>query len=319
MAKLNGRLKAALPTGLRRWLRERKSLIQLRREFKRDAERYANAAAESTRTLGLTPIQLEAQLTKDYHRVEKGLALPAPKRPFGADVLRRLDEMIPQAAEVAAGSTFLARATSARTALAQWNQDGNIDDAVAPLLTEATQTPPAAPGADRLFTTRRSVRHFSPDPIDSAIVHEAISLALNSPSVCNRAPWRVRSYTGEDARRVLAHQNGNRGFGDNIPTLLLVTVDAGLMTGAGERNQAWIEGGIFGSTLVWALHSLGVATCMLNLSLTNAAADDLRSETGMNARELPIMMIAVGHAARGARVAASRRRALSEVLINDSE
>lgn len=232
----------------------------MQREFLSDSARYALAApVEEGTSRSLTPLQREAQLTRDYHRVEKGLAFGAPKRPFGAAVAERLDA-----------------------------------------LHEPSQRPSLPNGSGR----RR----------DRCGGH-APRCAASSPSVCNRQPWKVRVFEGADVADMLKYQNGNRGFRENVPMLAVISVELAHFSGAGERNQAWIEGGIFSSSLVWVLHALGLESCMLNLSITNAAADALRTAAGIPASEVPIMMIAFGYGAEGHRVARSPRRELDSVLV----
>lgn len=286
------------------------------REFRKDKRRYqAYSSLIESASPTLRGTELESQLTRDYHRVEKALALPKPKRPFGGSfLLSRLNRLIPLGEEVAPNASFVTAAVAARDALVQWNSTGVTDDAVAPIAHIPEDHGCDDPSA--FFTSRRSVRHFSSVVVDLDTIHEAIRLAAHSPSVCNRQPWKVRLFSGEDAVRVLRHQNGNAGFTENIPLLALVSVEISHFFGPGERNQAWIEGGIFASSLVWALHGLGLQSCMLNLSITNQKADSLRRDSGMSSSELPIMMIAIGHGARSHRVARSHRRALHEIAVN---
>ncbi|MGP6176014.1 nitroreductase family protein [Microbacterium sp. A196] len=217
------------------------------------------------------------------------------------------------AQRVAPSAPYVERARVARDALDRWNSNGTSDDQVAPMISAVSSSGISDP-IHHLFVTRRSVRTFEATPVDPAQVTEAIRLALNTPSVCNRAPWNVRIFSGTEATDILRHQNGNRGFGHQIPAVLLVTVNVGLMTGTGERNQAWIEGGIFSSTLVWALHSMDIATCLLNLSLETDRANELRVNAALDDSDVPIAMIAIGHATPTARVAASTRRRLADVL-----
>jgi nitroreductase len=313
------RIEEKLPSRLIDWLTLPYATfhkLQQRNEFRRDKLRYETHSSliesSSSRLRGLP---LEAQLTRDYHRVEKALALPAPKRPFGqAYLLARLNRLIPVGESVAQDTSYVAAAVAARNALLEWNSTGTTDASVAPI----SPVPDDRGCSDpvEFFSSRHSVRHFSHEPVKREDVLEAITLAAYSPSVCNRQPWKVRLFTGEDTLRVLQHQNGNSGFRDNIPMLVLVSVEIGYFYGPGERNQAWIEGGIFASSLVWALHGMGLNSCMLNLSITNGKADRLREDSGMPDSELPIMMIAIGYGAEGHRVARSHRRVLSEIVVD---
>src|SRR3546814_11683998 len=64
------------------------------------------------------------------------------------------------------------------------------------------------------FRTRASVRDYSSAPVPSAVIEEAVELALHSPSVCNRqASYVYCLQSREIIDRALSLQNGNRGFG----------------------------------------------------------------------------------------------------------
>ncbi|WP_162246669.1 nitroreductase family protein [Microbacterium sp. Root53] len=274
-------------------------------------KRYAHPAVRSGRNVPGS--FLEAEITKDYHRVEKGLALAAPKRPFGSEVQARLERLLPLAEAQDPNAPYVRFGREALEALKLWNESGVIDDRIAPPRSVARTESLEPSVSPQFFQSRHSVRHFAAEPVDRALLDEAIILAAQSPSVCNREPWRIRIYDGADVQRLLAHQNGNRGFTSDVPALALITVDLGMFTGLGERNQPWIEGGIFSSTFVWALHSLGLSSCMLNLSLETRAADALRAEAGVSAGEVPIMMVAIGWASENHRVARSGRRDLAQL------
>lgn len=289
------------------------------REFLIDWRRFARYSTPSESSLSrLSPIGLESQLTRDYHRVEKGLALPAPKRPFGqGPLLNRLNELIPVAEATAPNAPYVRTSIAARDALVAWNDTGAIDDEVSPVAPEWEGQESAV--VEAFFRSRRSVRHFSSEAVDLEIVHRAIELAAFSPSVCNRQPWKIRLFSGSNIGKVIRHQNGSRGFAEGIPLLALITVDLGHFVGRRERNQAWVDGGIFASSLVWALHGLGLNSCMLNLSITNTAADALRRDADLNGSEVPIMMVAIGKGAEGHRAARSIRRKLEDLLVKQDQ
>ena len=302
------RLKRLIPKSLLRRRREIQRAIALRREFRSDRKRYAAAMLpeDDMAHAGLTGRNLEAQLTKDYHRVEKGLALRTPRQPFGADVADRMDLLAPHAAE----SPYAAHVESARVALHEWNSSGLRSDLVSPPRHSEVR---GIEDVERFFGTRHSVRDFADVDVSPDLLTRAVALAVNTPSVCNRQAWRVRFFHGDAADRIRRHQNGNAGFGQ-IPVIALITVDAQMFAGAGERNQGWIEGGLFAMSLAWVLHGLGLDTCLLNMSVGNAAADALRLEEGIPPEELIIMMMAIGYGREGHRRARSPRRHVDEVI-----
>ncbi|MBO1267721.1 nitroreductase family protein [Arthrobacter cavernae] len=310
-------LKEILPRPLIRLVGRLIAPFEHVREFSIDAWRYLKHSSPRDGVVGPADgvARLEAQITKDYHRVEKGLTLSEPKRPFGIEVHNRLSSLVPQARERVPQASFVRFADDALEALASWNELGTINSLVSP---EVSNTAGRLDDAtlSTFFSTRRSVRNFdTAKPVDTALLRQATMLALNTPSVCNRQAGRVHYFTDKfDVERILRLQNGNAGFRASVGAVAIVTVDSRLFTGATERNQRWVDGGLFAMTLVWALHGVGLQTCMLNWSATNRRSQLLRAETNVDAHEDIVVLIAIGHAQEGHRVARSERRQLHEVM-----
>lgn len=310
-------LKSVLPTPIIRAAGHLLAPLEHAVEFYLDAFRYMKHSSPRDGVVGRgdSSTKLEAQITKDYHRVEKGLTLPNPRRPFGVDVHKRLSTLVPEAKRRNPEAAYVGYAEDALSALSTWNDSGSIDDLVSPSVTED------APGLDsndmhRFFSSRRSVRNFDPArPVEREKLSLATKWALNTPSVCNRQAGRVYYFTDKsEVENVLRLQNGNAGFRSSVSAVAVVTVDSRLFTGATERNQRWVDGGLFAMTLVWALHGVGLHTCMLNWSATNKSSQKLRQATGIEGHEDIVVLIAIGHADRGHRVARSERRHLEEVM-----
>lgn len=296
------------------------SRARLFREFIRDARRYSRLSTPTARweLNRLTGGNLECQVTKDYHRIEKGLAFASPRRPFGEDARSRLQDAFGADPQLRAGNAaYVSYAADALVALDDWNARGVESETVTVLGSALPKSTLSAAEAEGFFASRRSVRNFdSKRPVDLAVVAKAVDLAGNAPSVCNRQGWRAHYFSDyADVQRLLTHQSGNRGFGESIPGLLIVTADVRMFSGTGERNQRWIDGSLFAMSVVWALHALGASTCMLNWSKDNADSARLREAADIPTDEDVIAMIAVGYPQPGFRVARSARRALDEVLI----
>ena len=85
-----------------------------------------------------------------------------------------------------------------------------------------------------------------------------------TPSVCNRQHWRAHFYSGKQKNEILAFQNGNTGFTENIPYIAVVTSDLRAFYTADERNQSCVDGGLFSMNLMYAMQSVGLSSCALN-------------------------------------------------------
>lgn len=168
---------------------------------------------------------------------------------------------------------------------------------------------------ERFFLSRHSVRDFGPAPVPRALIERAVRLAMKTPSVCNRQAWHVYQLDRrESIDRALALQNGNRGFGHDVPCLLLITADLRAFDTHGERFQHWVDGGMFAMSMVLALHALGLGACCLNWS--RGAGDDrrLRRRVAIDPAHTLIMMMAVGYPSEHLKVCYSARRPLGSVL-----
>jgi nitroreductase len=156
--------------------------------------------------------------------------------------------------------------------------------------------------------SRHSVRNFADRPVDEATILGAIDTARFAPSVCNRSSGRVYySFDRKDITEALKVQQGATGFMATIPCLMVVVSDRRAFYSVGERNQCFVDGGLFAMSLVYALHGLGLGTCMLNWSKTPKVDQDLRRRFRIDDEHEIISLVAVGHRPDNVRVARSPR------------
>jgi nitroreductase len=168
---------------------------------------------------------------------------------------------------------------------------------------------------ESFLTSRHSIRHFDDRSVAEELIQRAVSLAISTPSVCNRQAWKARVFKDPKHKKVILDlQNGNRGFGEQIDTLIVVTCDLQSFMSVGERNEAWIDGGMFSMSLVLALHSVGLGTCCLNWSVRQEQDRELRDTIAVPEAEVIVMLIAVGHIPERLSVARSARKPLNDVL-----
>lgn len=167
---------------------------------------------------------------------------------------------------------------------------------------------------EEFFLSRNSVRDFSSQPVDHREVARALTLAMKTPSVCNRQGWYVYHV---DQRTLidscLSLQNGNKGFGHEIPCLLIITADLKAFDTAGERYQSWIDGGMFSMSVIYAFHALGLSTCCLNWSKTPRDDIKLRKLMPIKPNHSVLMMLAVGYPKEKIKVCYSARNPLNSI------
>jgi nitroreductase len=308
----------------KRW----RKLIFLYLETLKDARRFlhsGNPKQTGTNDLAIS----EGDIVRNYHVIEKGLSMPEFRPGFGKDQVNHLVSII-QKWECKKHPLDNRQYQAAKGVLAAYRERhekidhpaaGRIPKSLLPHDSICGGTKPYVPALPsdldsfaRIVRSRSSVRSFipsqSPDP---ELVNLAIDDARWSPSVCNRQTARVHLYTGDQALELLRYQSGNRGFGHRVPLLIIVTSDLRYFSGINERNQGWIDGGMFSMLLLLGLHARGLGAVALNWSVVNQTDAAIRKPSGIPEHERIIMMIGCGVPEPSCVVPVSARRSVTEI------
>lgn len=278
---------------------------------------------------------LQAELMIEAHGLEKCLAFADFELRRGIGKLKAAQRLLAAASRAGLPEDDTA-VCMAKAALANYRQvhaaagddlrdvlDPSLalPDAAPASLGQSLRQPCVAPSAamgEALLAgmlSRASVREYAATPITREEVEAVVRGAMATPSVCNRQGYRAH-FTVERAviDAALACQNGNRGFGERVPGLFVVTSDLGIFSGPSERNQAFVDGGLFAMSLMLSLHAHGFGSCPLNWSASYRQDQRLRQAVSIPAAEAIVMMISFGHYAPDTRAAGSRRYPLDHVL-----
>lgn len=282
--------------------------------------------------------KLSAELVFQYHKLEKGLCIPGEKRFFGRDpviatcllLLRWRESGHSLNDPVYLGALETLRSYNRRLVQTPAPENdakrilslldrclGSTQEAVeyaTPLLHRKTDG--ATDIFEKLCVDRRSVRAYSSKPVPIELLEKTIKLAQLSPSACNRQPWLVHIYRNPaQIKKLLALQSGNAGFGHQLSTLLVITADSRYFFDASERNEPYIDAGLFSMSLILALQSHNLASCCLNWCVQPEVDKKGHALGEIPENEKIIMYLAVGYAAEDALVPRSQRRALNSVMI----
>jgi nitroreductase len=246
--------------------------------------------------------------------VEKGISLEQAKQPFGIELRRRLLQSLNNSNVKSKDPILETRAKLAISALDNWNLAGNRGIGLVTEKVPELNTMKYEEVFESFFSSRKSIRNFSEKQMEQHRVLEAIKMALNSPSVCNRQGWRIWLVQDkEKVREIRQLQNGNLGF-TNLNTLLVFGVDRRMFTVGIERNQMWVDGGLFAMSTVWSLHSKGIGSCFLNWAESPKQSKKLRSILKAPICYEFITLCAIGYADENSLSALSAKKSLDEVL-----
>ncbi|QCO58130.1 nitroreductase family protein (plasmid) [Pseudorhodobacter turbinis] len=278
--------------------------------------------------------QTEYAILKQYHGIEKGLSLKEPRPGFGQekikDLLVRIDTYEkdpahkPAVVKAAIGSlldyrTFNRTHDVSQLWLDRWlearssqqiehaERDGGVEHVTRAAILEKT-----AGVTENFFMSRHSIRNFSGGEVPFDDIERAANIARKTPSVCNRQG--PRSHCFMNASKALKLQSGNAGFGHQASRALVITSDIQAYSSVGERHQAYIDGGLYAMSIVYALHALGYGSCMLAWNQTMQKNAKARTKLGIPDNEVIIMMIAVGTLPDELVVANAYRRPVSSSL-----
>lgn len=163
--------------------------------------------------------------------------------------------------------------------------------------------------------SRRSCRNFSTEKIPLDIYQKAIELANNYPSACNRQPCRV--YIVQDQTKigeVFSLHGGNRGFGHNVTTLLVITSFLGGYSMDRELNCAFVDGGIYTMNLTYALHYCEVGCCILNWSVDVKKDKLMRQYLPIKDNEAIVTLLACGKPVEEFVLCDSGKRNINDII-----
>ncbi|MEV6120243.1 nitroreductase family protein [Streptomyces sp. NPDC052077] len=89
----------------------------------------------------------------------------------------------------------------------------------------------------RVIRSRRSVRHYRPDPVPAALLRELVDLALEAPSSFNLQSRSVVTVTGEAGLRALTEATGGQAHPREAPVMLVFVAESGAWRE--DRGDIW--------------------------------------------------------------------------------
>lgn len=275
----------------------------------------------------------EAFLTKQYHIVEKGLALPESRKGFGKEkinllliktkeyiirygedrITKNIKETLNQYLE--RNKELMVLDNSFHTLISDFisKVSSNNSGGVKKISLNEIQSAVSI-DFERFVKTRTSVRNYASVDVSEDAVFKAVEIARYTPSVCNRQSWRVHYFKDKVLKNELLNlQGGNGGFTESINQLLIVTTDVSRFTKL-ESNQVFIDGGLFSMNLLLALHSQEIGSCCLNTCVPYMKEKEIKKIGNIPNNERLIMMIGIGKLKDNYEVAISDRIATHQLL-----
>lgn len=273
---------------------------------------------------------LLAEITKEAHRVEKGLTYIKFRENYGKDCIFRLLRSLEKFRKYYYNDIENVRIRWALQCLEEYSKRHSFENenyqqingllnkfsysvkkqVVAGSVCVLKKDLLEAKDIDfaNLAKIRVSIRQFKKLPVNKLVIMKCLEIAQETPSVCNRQGWKTHII--KDTQILKLFKNIHNGFAKGeqyLDCLLAITIDQMFFEIPKERHQGYIDGGLYAMSLMYALTSQGLASCPLNANLTTLNLMKMSKVLNLKASEKFIMFIAVGHFRVNNLIAVSQR------------
>lgn len=326
-----------MPRTAKDYILKKSKRKKLKKLYDFDRNRYINSAYELNDAYSFN--NLRSKITFHYHSIEKGLSNINFRYGFGKNAFNGLfiamDKFI--ANEFDTEDRRFQQAITVIKAYVDVHNEANYDvqeiekklEEFLPYYVEANLR---LGGSDTIYKenlpnfkeanfkelalNRNSIRDFGTQKVEKNDIDEVIDLAIKTPSVCNRQPNQAYVLNNPDLiSKSLEIQGGFKGHGKNIQYLMVVTSNREYMNGPHERNQTYIDGGMFLMSLLYALTYKNIASCVLNADFNITKEKSIRKLLDISFSEDIIAFIAIGSYADEYKIANSPRDSRENILV----
>ena len=291
--------------------------------------RYSNISMQNE-----TESKLLCTLIASYHIIEKGLSMPDRRLGFGRDALIQLIGKCKKYMALYGNNNVQVRYAlgiikeyDVIHKQSNFKLDKELQSVIDDILCNQDIEPAEQllissdeffsnklASFDKFSASRHSTRHFG-GKISIDTIKEALKLAQNAPSACNKQP--ILSYVVEDSTKVkeiLDMQQGNRGFGHLIDKLIVITTRYAGCLRYEDRFYPFIDAGIYCMNLLYALHFKEIGAIPLIWLDSSERNERLLSIIHANSEEIPCLIIGIGKVAEHVICATSPRKDLNEIV-----
>ncbi|MBU4118938.1 MAG: nitroreductase [Proteobacteria bacterium] len=157
---------------------------------------------------------------------------------------------------------------------------------------------------------RRSIRDFTDEQVDTAMLHTIIQAGIWAPSGLNNQPWRFVIITDTAIRSRLAEQTHYGHIVLNAPALIGVFLDRESMYD--DLKDAQSAGACIQNMLL-ATEAIGLGAVWLGQILKNQ--EKVNQILDLNENQELMAVIAIGHPSR--RDQQSQRKPLAEFIVKE--
>lgn len=324
-ARIKKVIKKIIPSSIIRYLKKVKNLISFKRIYKEDYKRFKKNAFTLVKKANKK--NLKAEISLQAHRLEKGLSYPDFREGFGAEAYQSLISCMRKYKDnnfdlgdivyqtgVSVINEYIKRHDNTKIDTTYLQEQlkllkhGDIREIGGTLDLKFEDINKYTQSDFKTFLfSRHSVRDFSTQDVSLSKINNALEIAGQTPSACNKQPWFTYVIKNQKVIKEIMKIKGPLSGEDDIKCLLLVTTDNDYLLDFSERKQGFIDAGMYASTLLYALHHQNLATCPINARTFEDKDNKVRKILNIPKSQDFIFFIAVGNYLDEFRVTKSKR------------
>lgn len=259
------------------------------------------------------------ELRRNVHRLEKGLIMRPRRDVFARDYITETIEFYEQAVrqcEAAPGTMDQAEMDWAHDVLTEYFAAATGDD----LTIQRARTRFETAGYDsdgtgkvphrkerlsdvgyddleRLVTQRRSVRWFKQNRVERFRIDNALLLARQAPTACNRIPYEFRVFDDPTLAREIAHiPFGTAGYADNVPAIAVVIGKLESYFSPRDRHAIYVDSSLAAMQFMLGLETQGLSSCVINWPDFEPLEARMQKRLRLDLSDRVVMLIGFGYA-----------------------
>jgi nitroreductase len=167
----------------------------------------------------------------------------------------------------------------------------------------------------QLAERRRSIRWFEQKAVPEGLIKQAMDLARQAPSACNRQPYYFK-YIGDagHSQQIASIAMGTAGYASQLPALVVVIGDWSCLAEERDRHIPYIDAALASMQFMLACETLGLGTCPINWPDVEALERRMDNALNLPLFQRPVMLIAVGYPDPEGGVARSTKKPVGDLL-----
>ena len=143
------------------------------------------------------------------------------------------------------------------------------------------------------ITHRRSIRHYTDEPVDRATIVKLLKAGMAAPSASNRQPWEFIAITDRKTLNRIAEVHSNAEMLDHAPLCICVCGDLQAYDGV---EGIWVQDcSAATENILLAAEALGLGAVWCGVHPGKSLAQAIRTILGMPVYIAPLNVIPIGY------------------------